>query len=171
MKKAVYLLLLLFTISACSKDKDPKPADNVKGNWALQTGEVKMNIVGSDSTNALDFSAGGIYIQIKENGEFESNLAIDMDSEGFFGKTSIYQSTYTLEGDYIEFKIAATNVANKIPIKVKIIDARNNELHLKMSKPEILEALYSLSQYVELADDLFIVSLFTSLEIILNFTK
>jgi hypothetical protein len=171
MKKAIYLLLLLFTISSCSKDKDPKPSDNVKGNWALQTGEVNFSILGQVSEEDYDFKNTGIYINIKDDGTFESNLAVDYSAEEIFGKASVYQSTYKVEGNFITFQLSANGTTQKIPVKAKIAKATNNELQLTLTKTELLEALTVLANYIDIEDDLLLFSLVTSMDVILNFSK
>ena len=171
MKNAIYSLLLLLTITACSKNDDPKPAAEVQGNWGLKDGSLKTNALGKTETNDFDFSGEGMYLNLKEDNKFETNLGLEYSDEDFFSKVKVYQSTYKVEGDYLIMDIYTGEYDKYVPVKTKITSADNGKLSLTITKIEIGELLKELSKYDDFSTDVAILSLVTSMDLQLNFTK
>jgi hypothetical protein len=171
MKNAIYFLLLLLTITACSKDKDPKPSAEVQGNWALTTGGIKINFEGEVDESDFDFEGEGMYLNLKDDNKLESNLGLDYEDEDFFSKVNVYQSTYKIEGDYLTIDVYVKDIDKYIPVKTKISKSEIGNLSLHMSKSEMLALVAEISKYDNISTDLLFLSFVTSIDFTLNFKK
>jgi hypothetical protein len=171
MKKPIYFLLLLLTITACSKNDDPKPSSNVEGTWTLGDVTFKYSVLGEDDQQDYTFDGANLYLTFKEGNKFESNLGVDYASDEIFAPTSKYESTYKQDGDYLTLELYADEYKKNIPVKTKVKKSGGNELVLVMTKEEMLSLLNEMNKLDDYSQDIAILSLFTSLEFTLEFTK
>lgn len=171
MKNAIYSLLLLLTITACSKNDDPKPAAEVQGNWTLTSTKATYEFLGQKESDDFDFEGDGLYLNLKEGNKFESNMSLDVNEDSYFIQAAKYESTYKVQGNTLTLDFYSAPLGEYIPYVAKIEKSTSGELSLLLTKKEVMDMLNEANKHDDFALQMQMINVLTSFNFQMNFTK
>lgn len=170
MKNLLYSLLVVFTLVSCSKD-DPTPSANVEGKWNLSTASIKMKAITGDTDEDLDYKGQGLYIDLKDNGKFSSNLVMGEEFPELLIAGNLYESDYEVKGDELILKIYDDAYEEYIPVKLKVKTTTSSQLVLQLTKAELAEIMQVYDELDETNMNTQMLAFITSLDVALTFSK
>lgn len=172
MKKLLfYSLLVVSALTSCSKNDDPAPSANVEGKWNLATANLTIKSLFGDNDDIIDYKDDNVYIELKSNNKFSTNLVLTDSIDDLLVKGKTYESDYELTSDAMTLHVYSELYDDYLPVKLKIQSSNETEMVLVFTKAELAELMKAYDKLDESDENTQMLALITSINAVFTFTR
>ena len=171
MKALIYSLLFVFTLVSCSKKDDPAPDSGIESKWKLATADISIKSIFGDEENNLDFNQQDVYLDLKADNKFSSNIVVASDIAELVEKGYAYESEYQMDENTITLQMYDGVYESYVPVKFQIKSRTDSELVLVMTKAELAETMKAYDELDDTNENSLLLGFITSLNAVLTLTK